>query len=76
MAVPWLESKNSCGISMGLCFWPGYFQVVSHNFAELSVGESLLVQSDKSKNSGFFFSKTVYPQPMFSGIAHSSQDIT
>ena len=65
MAVPWLESKNSCGISMGLGFWPGNFQVVSHNFAELSVGESLLAQSDKSKNSGFFFQKQYILNPCF-----------
>ena len=36
-----MHKKNSCGISMGLGFWPYNFHGVSHNFFRSSSGESL-----------------------------------
>ena len=54
---PGVFNKSSCGISMGLGFWPWNFQRVSHNFAGFPV--------TNLKIPGFFFQKSISSIPLF-----------
>ena len=67
-----VTKKKPCGISMGLGFWSGNFQGVSHNFAEFPGAIACFFLNFQGKLTNLKipggFSKKVYPQLVLLGF--------
>ena len=73
---PGVLKKNSCGISIGLGFWPWDFQEVSCNFAECPGVKVFFYRISKGKMTNLKFTGEVFRKVYLQTLWHQSHNFS